>query len=126
MLTPTLILHVLCPCLILLYTYIGEPEMMERLILALGLGSSGWDITPGVPINNCRTKRRLIQNYNVTTPPPPGCGFNRFSRDTEQVCHQWTAEHSEFNIIILIIHVHVAIYTGGHNCYYQRVGRLSM
>ena len=78
--------------------------MIERLILALGLGSSGWDTTPNVPISNCRKKKALIRNYNLTTNNNNIIAITtsacRFFRDTEKVCHQWTEKHSEFNIAI--------------------------
>ena len=110
--------------------------MADRIILSLGLGSSGHDISPplivapvvpllnrpGTPLFNRPVNRPapvasvpdtvLPVNPSAlcvggspgtgSSPPGEGCGgpsqtnpLTRFSRQSEQVCHQFTVPHSK-------------------------------
>ena len=100
---------------------VGEPEVIERLILVLGLGSGGHAITPGDPIPTdpplpavtaapplCQHKSLeglypvqggLFQNlpaesFLCVRPQPLAPHLlMRMSRQVEQVCHHVTVPH---------------------------------
>jgi hypothetical protein len=100
----------------------GEPELADRIILSLGLGSSGQDISPSLnyhpivgPVNNlvALVLPDIALPINPSAicaggSPTSGTGspcssqptnsapLRRNSRDTEQVCHQFTVPHSKY------------------------------
>ena len=73
----------------------GEPELIDQLILGLGLGSSGQQITPSFrlrPINQ--------------TIPDSITGSSRGKRSNcgaQQICHHVTTPHSKAQWIIVAI-----------------------
>ena len=76
--------------LIILSSYAGEPSNKEKLILALGLGSSGQDINS----NGCRRRRSLTNNIIRTNSsvviayyrPTTLCRRKRTTCEKKQVC----------------------------------------
>ena len=101
--------------------------MADRIILSLGLGSSGHDVSPplivapvvpGAPLFNRPAPVASVPDIVLpvnpsalcvggspgtgSSPPGEGCGgpsqtnpLTRFSRQSEQVCHQFTVPHSK-------------------------------
>ena len=108
---------------VILHNLTGEPEVADRIILSLGLGSSGHDISPplivapvvpGAPLFNRPAPVASVPDIVLPFNPSPlcvggspgtsrgGCGgpsqtnpLTRFSRQSEQVCHQFTVPHSK-------------------------------
>ena len=102
---------------VLILNSAGEPELADRIILSLGLGSSGQDISPSLinhPINlESVSNLDALVLPDIPLPiyrpsaicdggsPTSGTGSPcssqpRNSRDTEQVCHQFTVPHSKY------------------------------
>ena len=109
---------------VLILNSAGEPELADRIILSLGLGSSGQDISPSLsyrpinvgPVNNLAflsvpdiplpidRPSALCAGGSTTSGSGDPCSsqptnsapLRRNSRDTEQVCHQFTVPHSKY------------------------------
>ena len=82
----------------------GEPEVVDQLIIALGLGSSGHHISPTGPPALVRPIFIIdsIGNDNTTN-----SSSRRFTRDhsnceAQQVCHHVTTQRGRFLVVITI------------------------
>ena len=77
----------------------GEPELIDQLILGLGLGSSGQQISPSFIV---RKPSAII--VNQTTPEPnTGTGITRGKRSScgaQQICQHVTTPHGKAHWII--------------------------
>lgn len=94
--------------------------MIDRLILALGIGSSGQDITPGPPglgRPGCSGRKRSLPPSNIPGPVGPTIATEdpglcltlppQIFKRQDQICHHVTVPHGMFfcSNIMLCIHI---------------------
>ena len=91
--------------------YTGEPEVIDRLILGLGLGSTGQQISPGGPAGPARPAPPVAGapvNVPIGLPGPIGDPFigvpglpgtvGATCSGPEKVCQHVTTPHGEFSV----------------------------